>query len=237
VHDKFTLHSVRMSQKPKTKTQNSIPKSKSAVRSIDERRIQKLKVIQTKLKQGKHVQNRDLQTWLPVEEFESIAGLWEYEKDRRSMMYGEKPSEVKEYEERLAKAIFTFNRSEYFSNKGKHAVAGKLSDKSQSQFESALEWLEECYELDPSIRSWFDRDFDIANCSLDPDGVPRVITSRSLVRQHGVETQTIADIKLDVVNRALDDLCKAQPDEVAVKKARKKLEALLKMPDLNNFEL
>ena len=226
-----------MSQKPKTKTQKPKLKAKSAVRSVDERRIEKLQAIKSKLEQGKHVQNRDLQTWLPKEAFESIAELWEYEKERRSVMYGEKPAEVKEYEERLAKAIFTFNKSEYFSTRGKHPTAKRLSDKSESEFESALEWLSESYSMNPSIRSWFDRDIDPSECTLDPDGMPRVITSRSLVSQKGIATQTIADVKLGVVSRALEDLTATPADEVAVKKAHKKLESLLNLPELDDLDI
>ena len=226
-----------MSQKPKTKTQKPKLKAKSVVRSVDERRIEKLQSIKTKLEQGQHVQNRDLQTWLPKEAFESIAELWEYEKERRSVMYGDKPAEVKEYEERLAKAIFTFNKSEYFSNKGKHSTAGKLSVKSEGEFERALEWLSESYSMNPSIRSWFDRDINPSECTLDPDGMPRAITSRSLVCQKGVSTQTIADIKLGVVSRTLEDMTAKPADEAAVKKARKELESLLHFSKLDELDI
>lgn len=234
LHVLFTLVCTHMSQKPKTKTQKPKSRTKSAVRSMDERRIEKLQGIKSKLEQGQHVQNRDLQTWLPKEAYESIAELWEYEKERRSAMYGEKPSEVKEYEERLAKAIFTFNKSEYYSNKGKHATARKLSDKSESEFERAIALLDESYGLNPTIRSWFDRDINVADCTLDPDGVPRVITSRSLVRQKGISTQTIADVKLGVVRRALQDLTAMSEDEVAAQRASKKLESLLNLPKLDD---
>lgn len=236
MHVLFTLDCAHMSQKPKTKTPKPKSKTKSAVRSMDERRIKKLQGIKSKLEQGQHVQNRDLQTWLPKEAYESIAGLWEYEKERRSAMYGEKPSDVQEYEVRLAKAIFTFNKSEYYSNRGKHATAKKLSDQSESEFESALEWLDESYGLNPSIRSWFDRDIDLGECTFDPDGVPRVITSRSLVRQKGISTQTIADIKLGVVKDVLADLTTPPVDEATLQKAKKKLEGLLNMP-LDDFDM
>lgn len=237
VHDKLTFTAAPMSQKPKTKTQNTKPKSKSNVRSVDERRTEKLQAIKLKLEQGKHVQNRDLETWLPRDAYESIAGLWDYEKERRSAMYGEKPSEVKEYEERLAKAIFTFNKSEYFSTRGTHPTAKRLSDKSESEFESALEWLVESYQLNPSIRSWFDRDIDVSECTLDPDGMPRVITSRSLVRQKGIATQTIADIKLRVVRDALFDLTAPPVDKEARQKASDKLKKLLDMSKLDDFDI
>lgn len=225
-----------MPPQPKAKTQKPNTKPSVAGLSIDERRLEKLKAIKAKLELGVHVQNRDLQTWLTKAEFESIAERWEYEKGRREAMYGEKPSEVKEYEERLAKAIFTFNRSEHYSTRGKSVTAKKLSDKAESEFESALEWLDECYSLDKNIRMWIDRDIDLRECTLDPDGVPRVITSRSLLSQKGVSTQTIADIKLSIVNDALDQLTAPKKDNGAGEEARKKLEGLLKLKSIDDFD-
>ena len=237
MHDKFTFTAAPMPKKPNTKTQNPKSKSKSNVRSVDERRIEKLQAIKLKLEQGKHVQNRDLETWLPRDAYESIAGFWDYEKERRSAMYGEKPSEVKEYEERLARAIFTFNKSEHFSARGKHPTAKRLSDKSESEFESALEWLDESHQMNPSIRSWFDRDIDFGECTFDPDGMPRVITSRSLVRQKGIATQSIADIKLRVVKDALSDLTAPPVDKAARQNASDKLKKLLDIPKLDDFDI
>lgn len=237
LHGKFTLGATCMPKKPNTKSQNPKPKSKSNVRSVDERRIEKLRIIKSKLEQGKHVQNRDLETWLPKDAYESIAELWEYEKERRTTMYGEKPVDVKDYEEKLAKAIFTFNKSEHFSSKGKHPTAKRLSDKSESEFESALESLEESLQMNPSIRSWFDRDIDFGECTFDPDGMPRVITSRSLIRLKGISTQTIADIKLRVVSDALSDFTAPAVDEAARQNASDKLKKLLDIPKLDDFDI
>lgn len=189
-----------------TKSQKPKPKAKPKVRSIDERRLEKLKAIKAKLEQGVHVQNRTLQTWLTAAEFDEIADRWANEQGRRESMYGEKPDAIKEYESRLARAILSYNRADSYSNRKQHEAARKLMHMSQDQFESALEWLEESISLDHSLQQWLDRHFDRAEAGLDPDSVPRVITSRSASKQAQVSMQTIAGIKLMVVSNAIRSL-------------------------------
>lgn len=195
--------SANKPSKPKAKSQTQKPKP--VLRSVDEKRLDKLTTIKVKLEQGKHVQNRDLQTWLTRDEFAEIEARWASEKERRKSMYGEKPDAIREYELRLTKAILTYNRADSYSQKRKHAAAKKLMAQSQVQFEHALEWLEESLGLDPSLQAWLDRPFDRGDAGLDPDSVPRLVTSRSAARQAGVAKQTIAGIKLQVVSAAIEN--------------------------------
>lgn len=212
--------------KPKAKSQTQKSKPKPVVRSIDQKRLEKLTAIKAKLELGKHVQNRDLQTWLTRDEFAEIEARWVNEKDRRLSMYGEKPDAIREYESRLSKAILTYNRADSYSQQRKHAAAKKLMAQSQVQFEHALEWLEESLGLDPSLQAWLDRPFDRGDAGLDPDSVPRLVTSRSAARQAGMAKQTIAGIKMQVVSAAIEN---SSRPELAVQatKPSKKLKELL----------
>lgn len=185
------------------------PNLKKAVQYADEKRIAKLEAIKVSLEQGQHVQNRTLQTWLTKTEFEAIDKEWAAELQRRQDMYGEKPAAITEYEERLNKAILLNNRAEGYDRKGKRKAAEGLRNSFDNSLENLLEWLSESYDEDRSISSWFDRDISEAmaiGANLDLEVMPRIITSRSLSNERGVSKQTIASIKLKVVNAALHEL-------------------------------
>ena len=121
------------------------------------KRHSKLKAIADKLKRGKNVQNRQLQTWLSEEEYEQFEYEWQEQMELRSELK-DKPSELKRYEEKLREATFNYNRAEGYSSKGKHSTAKKLYNKSESLCEDALEILQEILHYDSSLRVWFDRD-------------------------------------------------------------------------------
>ena len=219
---------------------SSIPKSKSKSKTqkpvlcADEKRLAKLEVIREKLEQGKHVQNRDLQTWLTRDEYELIDFYWEREQERRQLKYGEKPDEVKEYEEKLKKAKFFDSRADGFRKDLKKALKERYY--AETLYERALEYLQEQYEKNPGIQTWFDRPIvidKIENSNLAPnvECMPHVITSRSLINQSPVRKQTIADIKLTVVEQAIKNIKKPSASENANTGKSKKLEELLKLPE------
>ena len=70
----------------------------------ESKRLAKLETIADKIKRGENVQNRQLQTWLSVDEYEQIAAEWETQKLFREELK-DKPSELKRYEDRLKEAI------------------------------------------------------------------------------------------------------------------------------------
>lgn len=227
---------------PKSKTQKPKPtlkpkakaKAKAKVRAIDEKRLEKLLAIKAKLEQGTHVQNRDLQTWLTKEEFAEIEAGWEMELERRENLYGEKPDAIREYETRLARAILLYSRADYASQKQiKTQTASNLMHQSNVEFERALAWLEESLGLDPSLQQWLDRAFD-ASVNLDPDSVPRVVTSRSIMKQGGISKRNIADIKFQVVSNAIAAMqppANVRQDDARDKVRKERFEKLLNLPN------
>ena len=149
--------------------------------SEEEKRHCKLEAIADKLKRGENVQNRQLKTWLSEDEYAQIETEWEEQLELRQELK-DKPSDLKQYEEKLREATFNYNRAEGYSSKGKHSTAKKFYDKSESLCEDALEILQEILHFDSSLRVWFDRDISIevgGDLSADIVSLPRLVTSRS----------------------------------------------------------
>jgi hypothetical protein len=171
----------------------------------------RLKALVKAAKAGEFIANKTLERWLSKEQFDSIAERWENEKQQREQ-WTDKPDEIKEYEERLRVALLTYNRADAYSRQRKHKTAGKLMGEADRLFERLLERLQEITYADPSLAAWFDRDLDFgpnSTLGLSPDQVPRVRTSRSRFNQSAGFTgarQTKADVKLAVLEQALDEL-------------------------------
>ena len=149
--------------------------------SEEAKRLEKLAAIAEKLKRGKNVQNRQLQTWLSKEEYGQFEYEWQEQLELREELK-DKPSDLKRYEEKLREATFNYNRAEGYSCKGKQDTAKTFYNKSESLCEDALEILQEILHSDSSLRVWFDRDisFEVGgDLSADIVSLPRLVTSRS----------------------------------------------------------
>ena len=185
-------------------------KQKRVLRKLDktqEKRAKSLEKILQQLQIGQHVQNRTLQTWLSAAEFSSIDQIWEQEQ-AKAAFWRQKPQAVIKYEALIKLADFQHNRSTGYADKNKAQQAKQFELMSQSSYERALEHLAEQVTLDPSLHGWFDRSLDWGDFNLDVDSVPRCSTSRSNFKQGNgvVSKMSIAEVKLQVVQQALDDL-------------------------------
>ena len=127
--------------------------SRRELTAEETKRLNKLEGIADKLKRGKNVQNRQLQTWLRKEEYEQLEYDWQEQLELRDELK-DKPSDLKRYEEKLKQATFNYNRAEGYSSKGKHSTAKKFYSKSESLCEDALEILQEILHNDSSLRVW-----------------------------------------------------------------------------------
>ena len=176
----------------------------------EKKRLEKLEGMCHQLKRGKNVQNRQLKQWLTENEYKGLEESWEQQKEMRKD-YSDKPSEIVEYEERLSKAIFTYNRAEGYRRKGKSKSAREMEQIADVQFEKLLEYFEEIM-ADLSLQIWFDREVDLTpngDTTLSPQGVPRVVTSRSLDLQHGGLSSFISskkEVKIESLEHAIDEL-------------------------------
>ena len=172
-------------------------------------RLAKLKTIAAKLKRGKNVQNRQLQTWLSDEEYEQIASEWDTQKLFREELK-DKPDELKRYEDKLKEAIMMRNRSDSYHRKGKKSAAYKLDSKYESLCEDTLEILQEIVAADASLQIWFDRNLDFAHGSLidaSLGNLPRLVTSRSIEKLSD-DSRLVKkiDVKLGIVERAIHSI-------------------------------
>jgi hypothetical protein len=134
-----------------------------------------------RLKQGKNVQNRDLQTWLGADGYAQYEQEWAAQKELRDELH-DKPVEIIEYESRLKRANFTYNRADRYSQQGRHETAKRLFGQADTEFEGVLTYLQEIVAADPGLCVWFDRDTtwdSESKHSLHPEHVPQVVTSKS----------------------------------------------------------
>jgi tetratricopeptide (TPR) repeat protein len=178
-----------------------------ALTKKESERLKRLELYLARLKAGEHVQNRTLQTWLTVDEYNEISNGWESEKEYREI-FDDKEDEIKEYEERLNQGRFAYNRADSLSRKGKSRTAKKMFDEAVSIHEKALEYAQEIVASDPQLIRWFDRDVENAPhnniCPSSPVSMPHIVTSNSADNQASIETNSIADIKIGVVKDAID---------------------------------
>ena len=170
-------------------------------------RLEKLQSIVEKLKRGKNVQNRQLQTWLTEDEYAEFEQAWAEQQELRSELK-DKPSELKRYEDKLKQATFYYNRAEGYSSKGKHTTAKRLYAKSEAFCEEAIEILHEILHSYPYLQTWFDRhiSFEVEDgIGAEIASLPRLVTSRSheSLGQDSRITSKL-DVKLSVVERAID---------------------------------
>jgi len=205
----------------------------------EKKRLEKLEGMCHQLKRGKNVQNRQLKHWLTENEYKEFEESWKQQKEIRAE-YAEKPSEVVEYEEKLSKAIFTYNRAEGYRRKGKSKSAKEMNQKAEVMFERLLEYFEEIM-ADLSLQIWFDRGVDLTpngDTTLSPQGVPRVVTSRSLDLQHGGLSSFISskkEVKIENLEHAIDELkYESESSEPSSNNDTKRLREFLE--SINDFE-
>jgi hypothetical protein len=160
-----------------------------------------------RLNSGYDVQARDLKAVLTSEQWDAYQVEWHKQKDYRSE---KKPWDVQKYEKMLSKALLAYGRWNAYCQKSsaKEEVKRSLESKHLADFERAAEFLQECYEGNHGLVIWFDRGLDPKSYSIDPDGMPRVITSRSLMNQASTPAHVLTkrQLKLETLKTALADI-------------------------------
>ena len=148
----------------------------------DDKRRDRLNALHKRLQAGKHVQNRDLETWLTDDEFAAYLAEVGDQRALRSDVE-EKPEQIVRYEQLFQQARLMENRAEGYSTRGNFKQAKIFRAKADAAYERLLEHYNEILAGDFSLTEWFDRsvDFDPENApSLVAECMPQVITSRSL---------------------------------------------------------
>jgi hypothetical protein len=194
------------------------------------RRKAKLESLLARVRYGGTVQNRDLSTWLSADIYADYLDECRQQSELRKDLK-RKPTQIVEYEARLKRALFVYNKAEGASAKGKSAAARKHYHNAETLFERTLEYLQEIVEADQALCVWFDRDTNWSASSeagIDPVSIPRVVTSRSLDSRGGgllALLQSKADLKITALEREIEQLAGEEElpnteDEKAALKAR-----------------
>ena len=191
----------------------------------NETRKKRIKELMRMLEKGLEVAKRDFDIAVGKDFAKLYKQRWAEQQELRKI---EVPSEVKEYEQMLQEAVMWHGRLDAYSGRnpkvGKVIVNRKkivddMKNKTDGLFERAYEKLQEIIGADKSLMVWFDRGIDFSfntHLGIDPVRMPRVITSKSLenLSQGQFKTlhnwQTMAEVKLDVLSLALDELDKQE---------------------------
>ncbi len=187
--------------------QSSVVCSKQSPEDV-KRRKSALNGVLRKLKQGEHIQNRQLKTWLTSEEYAEFEALWTEQRELRAELK-RKPSSLVEYEALLKRGLFAEAKAEGFKRSNAKAKAKARND-AQRHFEVAIEFLLEQLKLDGSLAQWIDR--NVGHLATDAtalcgSAMPRCVTSRSADRGTGglqSALQSKNEVKIAVVERAVE---------------------------------
>jgi hypothetical protein len=181
----------------------------------------RLRSVLDNLRRGKIVQNRQLRTLLGEDGYARFLDDWQDQQAVRQTL-AVKPDEIIEYERRLKTATFCYSKGDAKSGIGRHPTAKKMFRTSDTQFEHLSEYMDEKFTGREDLQSWLDRPvhYDTMNKpSLSPEGFPRVVTSRSLSNLGGGllnVKRTKRQVKIDAVERALEEMEQGAVDEVEV---------------------
>lgn len=205
-------------------------------------RAERIEELINRLRSNKSVQARDINTVLSQKQRRAMEYAWNEQKELRKE---EKPTDLLKYEKKLREALLWYGKADQSSAvrnprsyRQNRTRSENFESKAVSAFEDALECLQDILDRDPSLRFWLDRDIDFSpegQLSLDPDGMPRVITSRSRENKSSPKEafgwKSKSEIKIEALESALNDLKNSMAstsEKVAKSKADADMATLLK---------
>jgi len=130
-----------------------------------------------------------------------------------------KLDEIVEYEKRLKAATFAYSKAESKSARGQKKAPAQMFNEADTLFERLAEYLNENIAGHGDLETWFDRSVETGfenRFSLTPNDFPQVITSRSLKNTGGGYVsfkRTISKVKMDAVQRALEQLAAPEAED------------------------
>jgi hypothetical protein len=205
---------------------------------MDKLKTEKIKKLIAKLDAGKEVSKRDIRNTLGQAGLDEYLGLWDQEKERRSV-FDEKPNVIKEYELILKKADFANSKADgiKINKRSTRDMRGRYSNErlrgqAESLYEDALIRAEEIITADRSLIVWFDRELNFTvdgNLGADYALVPRIVTSRSSTKISSgmLNGRSKEDIKRELLEMALQRESTEQLSEEEIAVQSVKLKAML----------
>ena len=193
-----------------------------------------LKQVLVLLSREEIVLNRQLKTLLGAEGYARYCDDCRKQEQLRKMLR-DRPKKIVEYEKRLKAATFAYSKADSKSVKGQHKTASKMFNDTDGLFERLAEYLSEKIAGHGALETWFDRPLATGvedSFGLSPDSFPQIITSRSLNNKGGgylVNKRTIREVKVDAVQRALEQLAAPEADDsVEINEHMARFAALMK---------
>jgi hypothetical protein len=168
-----------------------------------QRRYIALAELEQKLRAGKHVQNRLLDTHLTAKQYAAMQAAWEQQKLMRS---GSKlkPQAIKHYEADLNRVQLQDVKAKDLHKRGHSEGAAATEELCKSQMQDLLADLRTAVSADPALAQWLDRTIPEADTAMSVDDMPRSITSNS--KSCRVRRKSIGENKLDAVTAAMREL-------------------------------
>lgn len=142
-----------------------------------DKKIKRIQTLLERLNSEAQVPTRELEIVLAPAEIMELHTSWAEEK---AMGEVQKPPEIVRYSELLKTACMYYGKMEHYSSGRKKnlSLSKKFSDKADSAFEKAIEYIRDMVSTDRELAIWLDRDvFKVAGYS--PAGIPRVIGSKN----------------------------------------------------------
>jgi len=168
-----------------------------------QRRYIALAELETQLRNGKHVQNRTLQTHLTEAQYSAIQAAWTQQQLIRSGSK-QKPQAIKLYEAALNSAQLQDIKAKELHKRGHSDGAAAIEELCNTQIQALIAEIEAAITHDPTLSQWLDRHIPTANDTLTVDQMPRSITSTS--KSCRVVRKSKSDIKLEAVQAAMREL-------------------------------
>lgn len=141
--------------------------------------IQRIEELLTACSEGRTVSRRDLSRVLSPSLLKEFDDAWKSEKSTRKEP---KPTGLVRYEALLKKGLLAFGQYEAKQKIVSEYQSKKLNQLAESALEKALLYAIELIQIEPELIVWFDRNpVDVR--SIDPIGMPRLVTSKSAENQ------------------------------------------------------
>ncbi len=174
-------------------------------------RAKRITELLNRLQRGEAVTNQQLRSLLSAEQYKHYLDERLQQRELCQTLR-EKPDAIVEYERRLSRATFAYNKADAASRRGRREAATKLFARADSEFEKLAEYISENITGDAALECWLDRPvhYDANNGpNSSSDDFPCVVTSRSSRNRGGgllARKCTIRRLKIDALEREIQSL-------------------------------
>ncbi len=141
-----------------------------------DKKIKAITCLLSRLRQKKQVRPEEFSKLFTKQQRNDFAEHLAYQKKLEKV---KRPAVIQKYAEMVRIGCLHYAKMEYYQRPpSKPDLSRKFSDKADSAFEQALDFIREAVQINPELKTWIDRDLNDIR-SYCPIGIPRVIGSDS----------------------------------------------------------